>query len=535
MSFINTNISYAKTNAFSKLVLDYLANETTLQPFYNFKPDIDGLKNAIAERQAFPVNRQLLVDVLIDQYKGIEKSDKLQANINKLLSDKTFTICAAHQPNIFTGHLYFIYKILHAVKLADTLTAQMPECNFVPVYYMGSEDADLDELGEVFINGIHYKWQTKQTGAVGRMIIDKNFIEIIHAIAGQLMVEKNGEQIVHAIQKFYTEGKRIDQATFEFVHFLFGKYGLVVLLPDNSNLKNAFASIITKELEEQFSEKAVVETLASFPKQYKVQTAGRPINLFYLKNDIRERIEKSADGYEVANTNYAFTTNELLAELKSNPERFSPNVILRPLFQETILPNVAFIGGGGELAYWLELKNVFKKANVFFPALVLRNSFTIVNIKTDELITKLGLTAESFFTNENILLENIVKKESELKLNIADEKELLKKLYDTIKKSAGGIDTTLNCHVHALQVQALNKLEVLEKKMMKAEKKKFEAQQRHISKVKLSLFPNGILQERINNILEYVSVYGIEFVDELYQNSNAFADSFTILTEKTNG
>jgi bacillithiol synthase len=468
---------------------------------------------------------------LSNQYTALQISTKLKDNIALLSSENTFTICTAHQPNIFTGHLYFIYKILHAIKLCEELKASMPENNFVPVYYMGSEDADLDELGEIYIKGHKYKWQTAQTGAVGRMIIDKNFLQIIDGIAGQLAVENNGAAIVDVVRATYKEGLTIEQATFHFVHYLFNEYGLVVLLPDDKSLKAAFAPIITKELEEQFSEKAVAQTVAAFPPEYKVQASGRAINLFYLRDNIRERIETTKNGFAIANTDIKFTKENLYLELLHNPERFSPNVILRPVFQEMILPNVAFIGGGGEIAYWLELKNVFEAAGAFFPPLILRNSFTIMNKKVADKMNALGLQHQDTFKTEKQLIEEMVKKETELTLDLKEEKEAFKAVYENIKTTAGSIDSTLNCHVHALRTQALNKLEILEKKMLKAEKKKFEAQQRQIQKLKTALYPNNNLQERVDNVLEYVSVYGNEFIDVLYKNSKGFENEFTILME----
>jgi bacillithiol synthase len=529
--FTAHKISYRQTNAFSKLVLDYVDAVPALDNFYTYKADIEGVKKAVADRKKFPVNRKLLVDTLNNQYASLQISDRLKGNIAALSSENTFTVCTAHQPNIFTGHLYFIYKILHAIKLCEELKATMPENNFVPVYYMGTEDADLDELGEVHIKGFAYKWQTKQTGAVGRMIIDKDFLQIIDGIAGQLAVEKNGTAIVDIVRETYKEGLTIEQATFHFVHYLFNEYGLVVLLPDDKNLKAAFAPIITKELEEQFSEKAVAQTVAAFPQEYKVQASGRAINLFYLKDNKRERIEATNDGFTVANTDKRFTKEELLLELKNNTERFSPNVILRPVFQEMILPNVAFIGGGGEIAYWLELKKVFDVAGAFFPPLILRNSFIIINKKIADKMQALGLQHEDTFKPEKQLIEEMVKKETELTLDLKEEKDAIKALYDDIKTTAGNIDTTLNCHVHALRTQALNKLEILEKKMLKAEKKKFEAQQRQIQKLKTALYPNSNLQERVDNVLEYVSVYGNEFINVLYNNSQVLGNEFTILTE----
>ena len=529
--FTTHKISYRQTNAFSKLVLDYVDAAPALDNFYNYKPNIEGIKKAVADRKNFPVNRKLLLDTLSNQYAALQISDKLKANITLLSNENTFTVCTAHQPNIFTGHLYFIYKILHAIKLCEELKVAMPENNFVPVYYMGSEDADLDELGEVYIKGHKYKWQTAQTGAVGRMTIDKNFLEIIDSIRGQLAIEKNGATILDIVRATYKEGVTIEQATFHFVHYLFNQYGLVVLLPDDKNLKTVFASIITKELEEQFSEKAVVQAVTLFPKEYKVQASGRTINLFYLKDNKRERIEATSNGFAIANTDLKFTKEELFLELKNNAERFSPNVILRPVFQEMILPNVAFIGGGGEIAYWLELKNVFDKAGSFFPPLVLRNSFTIVHKKVADKMLTMGLQHEDTFKPEKQLIEEMVKNETELTLDLKEEKEAIKVQYEIIKTAAGKIDTTLNAHVYALRTQALNKLEILEKKMLKAEKKKFEAQQRQIQKLKTALYPNNNLQERVDNVLEYVSVYGNKFINELYKNSDGLGNEFTILTE----
>ena len=532
MNFTTNKISYKQTNSFSKLVLDYLEGVPALDIFYNYKPNTSGVKKAIADRKNFPINRSVLVNTLKKQYEGIEISDKLQDNIQSLASDNTFTICTAHQPNIFTGHLYFIYKILHAIKLAESLEETESDKNFVPVYYMGTEDADLDELGEVFINGIHYKWQTDQKGAVGRMLVDDNFIALMEQIAGQLLVSTFGQEVIESIKKYYTTGSTIEQATFHFVDHLFGSYGLIVLLPENANLKNEFVPIITKELEEQFSAKAVAETVALLSANYKMQATGRAINLFYLKDNIRDRIEASGNDFIVANTDIIFTKETLFAELKNNPERFSPNVILRPVYQEMILPNVAFIGGGGELAYWLELKKVFEAANVFFPALILRNSFTIIPQNTNLIIEKLGLTATAFFEKENSILENIVKSESVLKLNLTVEIEKIKAEYEKIKFAASTIDNTLTAHVDALHTKAMHKLQGLEKKMLKAEKKKFEVQQKQIQKVKMVLSPNGALQERIDNILQYTCNYGNEFIEVLYKNSNALEQNFTILTEQ---
>src|SRR6478609_940141 len=365
-------LPYESTGYFSKIVSDYLSQSPLLQPFYKHTPDLKGIQSSIAARQSFNTPRNLLVDVLGEQYSGVPVSEKVKQNIASLADQNTFTITTAHQPNIFTGPLYFIYKILHAVKLADELTTQLPQYKFVPVYYMGSEDADLDELGFINVGGQKLVWETKQTGAVGRMKVDKALLKIIHAIHGQAGVLPFGNELTDLFTQCYTEGKLIQQATLELVNALFGEYGLIVLVPDNAKLKTAFHSVVEKELMEGFSHKIVADTIEQLGKNYKVQAGGREINLFYLIDDKRERIETAGEKYEVRTIGLSFSKEEILKELKDHPERFSANVILRGAFQETVLPNIAFIGGGGELAYWIELKNVFAAVGIPYPVLLLR-------------------------------------------------------------------------------------------------------------------------------------------------------------------
>ena len=531
--FSSQQIPYAQTKAFSSIVTDYLAGAPGLKPFYAHQPGLDGIKDAIAFRKKFSTNRSVLVNQLKVQYAGIPAPEKVLANIELLLQENTFTITTAHQPNIFTGHLYFIYKILHAIKLADELTAQITGCNFVPVYYMGSEDADLEELGVVNIDGKKYLWQTEQTGAVGRMKIDKAFITLMDAIEGRLLVEPFGKEILSLVRSVYSLNKTIEQATFELINELFASYGLVVLLPDNAVLKNEFAPIIRKELLEQFSAAAVTESMSGFPVEYKVQAAGRETNLFYLRDNIRERIEKVNGQWLIVNTNIKFDEQSILRELQINPERFSPNVILRPVFQELILPNIAFIGGGGELAYWLELKKVFEAVAMPYPVLILRNSFMLVNKKISQKMEALKISVTDFFKPTHEVMNQLVKQLSDTQLQLTEEKKNLGDIYEKIKRVAAIADHTLEQHTDALLVKALKKIEQLEKKMLLAEKKKFEAQQRQVEFIKTQLFPSGSLQERTDNMMSCYAAYGKAFIQNIYEHSQGLHQQFCIMEEKS--
>ncbi|MDO9375094.1 MAG: bacillithiol biosynthesis cysteine-adding enzyme BshC [Ferruginibacter sp.] len=524
-------LSYKQTGYFSKIVLDYIDTAEAIQPFISQQPTPAGIAAAIQARKNFKTNRQLLVDVLTKQYAEVRGNELVQANIQSLLSDNTFTICTAHQPNIFTGQLYFIYKILHTIKLAASLKTQIPENHFVPVYYMGSEDADLEELGFVVINGKKYEWKTDQTGAVGRMKVDQALVALLEEISGQLLVEPFGAEITELMKRSYSVGDTIEASTFKMVNELFAGFGLLILLPDNPALKRSYAPVIEKELFQAFSHKLVQETVTAFPADYKVQASGRELNMFYLSEGHRDRFEQVGDTWKIVNSDREFTREELSNELAEHPERFSPNVILRPALQEWILPNIAFIGGGGEIAYWLQLKRVFEDLSVPYPVLVVRNSFLFVSKEANALAIKLCFELPELFATENTLVDKLVRRDTERQISLEEEKKAFNKLYEEVKIIAGKVANTLANHTEALQQQGLKKLDALEKKLLRAEKKKFEAEIRQLNKLLQQLFPSQSLQERVDNLMPYYAKWGKDFIKDLYQHSLTLEQEFTVLTE----
>lgn len=531
MSFKAHHLPYRHTKSFSNIVYDYLDARESLKPFYAFSADKKGIAAAIENRKQFPVNRKMLTEELRRRYASLPVTEAIEKNLQLLEFDSCFTICTAHQPNIFTGHLYFVYKILHAIKLSEELKNEFPDNHFVPVYYMGSEDADLDELGEVAIGGKKRQWQTNQSGAVGRMKVDKALISLIDEIEGQLGVMPHGKETIELLRVHYTYGKSIEEATFGLVNDMFGSFGLIVLLPDSPAFKNLFVPVMQKELEAQFSAKAVEETVNQFPEQYKIQAAGRDLNLFYLDEEGRNRIEKIGDEYQVVNTKKQFSKSAIIKELNDHPEKFSPNVILRPALQETILPNVAFIGGGGELAYWLELKSVFQKAGVAYPVLFLRNSFLMINCKHKSLYEKLGLQINDLFDDEVELAATWVSRHSDVQVSLQYELEELRNYYHKLQAITAKVDITLSRHAEALMVKAEDKIKALEKKLLRAEKRKHDASIKQIEKLKSGLFPGKNLQERVENIMPWLSVFGMGLLEKIYNSSPALSPSFTILEE----
>ncbi|MEO6683713.1 MAG: bacillithiol biosynthesis cysteine-adding enzyme BshC [Ginsengibacter sp.] len=530
--FKSNIVPYPQTGKFSKIVLDYVKQADELNPFYEHPVSLDGIKSAISQRQNFPTNRLLLVEQLRLQYENIPTSNLVNSNIDSLLEENTFTICTAHQPNLFTGHLYFIYKIMHTIKLCESLKEDLPRYKFVPVFFMGSEDADLQELNHVVIDGTRYEWKTNQTGAVGRMKIDQALIQLIDQIAGRLLAENYGKELVTILKNSYKAGSTIEEATFKFVNELFKEFGLIVFLSDKAAFKHEIRNIIEEDIFNHTSSKIVEATSEKLAEDYKAQAYPREINLFYLKDSIRNRIVSVEDGFIVHNTDISFTKESIKEELKNFPERFSPNVILRGLFQEYILPDVAWIGGGGELAYCLQLKDLFGHYKVPYPVLILRNSFLIIENKYKLLLEKLDLDSMSLFQGEMKLMNQLVEKETQLNLKLDAEKGQLKEIYYLIKNLVKKVDTTLIYHTSALETKHLKNLSALEKKIFRAEKRKFEAQQNQLSKIFKNLFPEDGLQERTENFMLFYARFGKEFLNILYANSLALDQMFCVLEEE---
>ncbi len=530
MAYCYSEVSYNETGYFSKLVTDFLAGNENLDEFYSYTPDVNGIEEAINERSAHYTNREQLVQALTAQYHGQPTTALVIDNIQSLLNKDTYTVTTAHQPNLMTGYLYFVYKILHVIKLAGELNDKYPNKHFVPVYYMGSEDNDIDELGVFRYINESFEWGGDgQKGAVGRMSTAglKPILDNLFAIMGP--PGSYYSELRDLITEAYMGHNTIGAATHYLVDKLFGKYGLVIIDPDNATLKSGFIPVIIDELLHSNSFAIVSEQTKLLEKNYKTQAFPRPINLFYLSNQIRERIERIGDRWVVLNTEIAFTESEIREEVETHPERFSPNVILRGLFQSTILPDVAFIGGGAEVAYWFQLRSLFAHYKVFYPVVMLRQSVLWIDPQQARLRQQLGLQMNEIFKKENDLIKSHITTHSQDDWHTTKESDDISVLIDALRTKAIAVDPTLLASANAVLHRIQKQLLVLEGKMYRAEKKKMNIQVERISKLKAAIFPSNSLQERTCNFLEYYLLYGSDFFDIVKEGIRPLNNKFLIV------
>ena len=477
------------TGQFSLLFLDYLDQKDTLQSFYSRFPTLPAFQRQIDERTVDVQKRQVLVDVLERQYQHIpDKPD-----VSVLLQPNTFTVTTGHQLSIFTGPLYIIYKLITTIKLARQLKVAYPDYNFVPVYWMATEDHDFAEINHFSLFGKHHVWQTEQRGAVGRM----NPQEM------QALFDQIPEKLT-LFETAYLKHNTLADAVRYYVNELFGAEGLICVDADDSELKRVFAPVMRDELIRQTSgHLAQQQTEKLSLLGYKTVISPRDINLFYLDDQLRERIEYQDGTYRVLNTKLRFSEGELLTLLNEHPERFSPNVVLRPLYQETILPNLAYIGGPSEVPYWLQLKPVFDQFQTPFPMLMPRNFATYVPAVSAKRIRKLGLMPDDLFRDTITLKRDFVEQHTSHALKFDTENKAISKALDAILHKAQMVDPSLERAVLAETKGFANAVARLQKKMHRAEERNQETGVRQLLAVKNELFPNGGLQERSENFLTF--------------------------------
>jgi bacillithiol biosynthesis cysteine-adding enzyme BshC len=506
------HLPFKSTGYFSKLICDYLDKNPKLSSYYGNFPDLAGFKNQIELKSNFDIEkRKTLVSVLKNQYKSISKSELTKNNIELLEQENTYTITTGHQLNIFMGPLYFLYKIVSTINLTTQLKTEFPSSNFVPVYWMATEDHDFDEINYFNFKETKISWNRESSGGVGRLKTD-GFDKVYNHFCSQLGNSTNENYLKNLFKESYLKHENLTDATRYLVNELFGKYGLVIIDGDAIQLKKQFSLIVKDELLNNTSFKEVSKTIKNIEKDYKTQVNPREINLFYLKDNLRERIVFKNGLYKINDTSITFSSEEILNEVKNHPERFSPNVIMRPLYQETILPNLCYIGGGGELAYWFQLKKYFNKVNTPFPVLLLRNSVLLASKKQLNKLEKLNVSLSEIFLNQESLINKKVKEISEINIDFSNQKKFLKQQFDSLKELAEQTDVSFIGAVNAQEVKQLNGLDNLEKRLLKAQKRKFTDEVERLKMLQNELFPNNSLEERTRNFSEVYLEFGETFI-----------------------
>ncbi len=520
-------INYSEIDFLPKIMQDYLNQSPHSKSFYSEEPNVEGFKKVLENRSYSAANRKILADTLTQQYKGVQDKVAQTQLISLLQKESTFTVTTGHQLALATGPLYFIYKILSVVKLAKTLKEAYPENDFVPVYWMATEDHDFLEINHFNTSSNRYTWEGQNDIAVGWKKPKVN--ELLDELANELPNSDYAKHLLGSLQKAYSE-KDLAKATRILVHKLLGKYGVLIVDGDDKNLKKLFAEHMLAEVKNQVAEKEVSNTVKQLNELgYKEQVTPRDINLFYLGDKLRERITKTETGFASAETNRTWTAIELEEELKTKPERFSPNVLLRPLYQEVILPNLSYSGGAGEMSYWFELKAMFKAFEVDFPILLMRNSAILVSKRDAERLEKLKLKWSDLFKTSAAVEKQLVETHGSNTTELSDYKKQITAMYRELAEVAKKVDNTLVPSAEVSEVRSLKALDRLQKKLVKGEKLNIELKLEMYYRLMESVFPGGTFQERKLNIASFYAELGDALFEELLDKFEPLQPDITLL------
>ena len=490
-----------------------MKKDAKLKSFINHFPTLENFEKQITEKKKHFINRIVLVDVLKKQNTSLSLSDKSKFNIGSLIENSTFTLTTGHQVCLFTGPLYFIYKIISTINLAERLEEKYPNSNFVPVFWMATEDHDFQEINHIHLFGKKIVWESKQSGAVGRMNLD-GFESVLIELKSILGTSENAVKLISLFEKSYLNHDNLADATRYLVNELFGEYGLVVLDGDDKRLKEQFISTIKKDVLSKGFEKSISKCSEDLATKYKVQAYVRSINLFKLSDGKRELIKDKVSKKEIEN----------------DPVSFSPNVLLRPLYQETILPNIAYIGGGAEVAYWMQLKAAFLQENIPFPILMLRNSVLFMDNKQNQKRQDLGFTFKDLFLEEHQLQKKFVLNQNDTAISLEEEMDAIENIYTSITAKTN--DVGLKNSIKSQQQKQLKSFKQLEEKLLRLAKQKNESSLNQISKIKQQLFPKNSLQERYDNFIPFYLKGGDKFIKILKENLNPLNPNFVVLIPK---
>lgn len=530
--FRTTNLEYDAIDQFSAFDKGFQNRDPKLEPFVGAWPETASLLQRLEERSFSSEKRHNLVSVLKDQYKSIGQLDRYEDLIDGLNNDSTFTVITAHQPVLFSGPLYVPYKIASAIHLARHLSEAQNERKVVPVFVTGGEDHDFDEMNHLHLYNNRITWDHDSGGPVGRFDLS-GIDEAIEEIAQILGEPRSDLKVIELIRSCFSGERNYAQAYQDFIIRLFGQYGLLVINMDSESLKKAFIPIMKREIIEKPSKELVEATQKEKSSAgYDPQAFVREVNLFYIRNKTRSIILPENGGFLLRELEETMTEEDILKELDAHPASFSPNVVLRPLYQEYSLPNIAYIGGGGELSYWTERRSQFEAFGIDYPILVRRSSAIHLESFIISRMKDVGLSLDQLTQDKHKVIKSLVSQDTtlddELKSISKDVMQEFEKLVLLLEDQADSLGKYARSEERKLE----KTLENFQTKSFREIKKEYDVKVGKIEKVFDRLFPNNNLQERYSNFLSYLNRHGKAYLDFLVENLDPLKPTVTIIEEE---
>lgn len=529
-------IPYTSLPSFSGLFLDYINNFGLLRNFYEYDyRNYDDIRKCIdLKKDTYPIGKNFfrndICNILNNQNTLFKSGDKTFDNIQLLSNHDTFAVVTGQQLGLLTGPFYTILKAINTIQLSEKLNNKFADCKFVPVFWLEADDHDFPEINNVNIiskeneiKNLSYfekgEAQEKYLKPAGNIVLDDFISDFTDELEASLNKTDYSEDLFIKIREAYKSGTNLKTAFAQFLNSLITDKGLVFIDPSDPKIKNLLKPVFRKELmnSPQTCE-AVITTSVELEKNYQAQVKPKAINLFYIHEGNRYLLEpRDGELYALKHSRQKFTGEELYNLLDSNPERFSWNVVTRPICQDYILPTIAYVGGPSEIAYFGQFKEVYKLFGITMPVIYPRTSATILENRVKNFLEKNDLIFDELFDLKEVS-KKLLKNDSEIDTEelfsgMADE---LRAIFYTYEKELGKIDINLTASFAKRNIQFLDSLNIAKEKFITLQSKKNEVVSGQLKKALVNVYPDETLQERVFNIVYFLSKYGLELINKMY-------------------
>lgn len=507
----------------SEVLKELFKKNSKLENFHNGL-NLDRInENFLNKRDLKETQRNIIYTVIQEQYHklGINPPNNLALIKNK----GTFTITTGHQLCVFGGPQYFIHKIISIIKTAYNLKKRFKDKNFIPIFWMASEDHDFKEISELQLFNKILKVEKEDSIAVGKLKP-----ELFDPVLNELKEIFKNDQRFNFLESIFSNALKYNswsEATRYWVHQIFEKENLIIIDADDRRLKKIFSSVIEKEINDQFIFHTVSKTNKEIVNRgFPPKINPRILNLFYLDKSKRTRIIMVENRFIIDNKSFSYA--DLKEELTQFPEKFSPNVLMRPIYQENLLPNIIYIGGPSEIAYWIQLKETFSQVDINFPILLLRDHFLWFDQETIKKWKSFGFGIKDLSANPDSLIKTYLSKTAK-DLDFSYENKLLEELKSNLETKSNSIDVTLIPAVEATMKFVDNNLQKVQNKLLKAIKRKEEQKLNQINKISSLVHQNGILKERSQSFIPSFIQNSSNYVNKLINASNPESNSLKLI------
>jgi bacillithiol biosynthesis cysteine-adding enzyme BshC len=517
----------SSAGGYSGLFLDFIAGAPGVRPFYplGFKEN-SAFETILREQQEHPRDRKTVAAVLREQNERFGASPRTMQNIAALENPATYAVVTGQQVGLFGGPFYTVLKTLTTIRLAARLQEKYPLFTFVPVFWLEGEDHDFEEMHYAQVpdaNGTPVRIEylpggvlpDRNPGPVGEMRFDASLATTLDALKAQLQPTEFTEVLMASIRECYAEGTSFNEAFARWVNRLFPDDGLVFISANNPSLKKLLSPLFLREITEfPASSQIVIEQSAELEKTYHAQVKPKSINLFLFHKGGRYSIEPRENDFSLRGTRHFLTPEELAQIARETPELLSPNVILRPLVQDTLLPTVAYVAGPSEIAYHAQITPLYAHFGIPQPVLFPRASATIVEERVHRVLEKYSLEIQELYGDPSLLTTRVLEQISEIKLDDLFERTTkgIQTQLNELRFGLKELDPTLLGALDNSSGKIEGSLNQLKEKSIAAQKKRNETAVRQIERAMASILPGGTLQERQISVVYFLNKYGPDFM-----------------------